>query len=488
MTDQALSPSEMPKRARAAAPALDDALDTIFSGPEGTSDKLLLALLEFDEPDVQSSFFTHAAVARFIGMLDAASETATLFRSVAAMSAAQVDGKVAELIESDEMDDEGARELATLAPPARKRTLLAHLLEQADDFSGEEVVSGDEDAYEVEEVEGEDDEDDDESAAFSAVQDAMRMAHGVEFVMLDDPGSAPSRASLLALDHLLLPARVAKRAVQLAGAMRQRAWLAPPLARAPLKRACAPLYTRGGLSLWSGDTHARAHTRSHAGQVRTISTATCMTRRVLPCPVSCRALCRVVRARVRHAAVSDTWPGGATSLGNALLVRHLIPLSKEAERDAGAGRWEDALGRLLGMALFCAIEDGWLADNEVHLQWGDFEAFFLRVSTAWRDVLEQSDTSLGLASAVGLPGGYRARLLGLVAAWERETNRSLRQLYDDDDAGRAVRVRITTKEGDEVPSEGEGESEEEGEEGGNAGEVEGSNGSKAGDEDSGQEQ
>ena len=49
---------------------------------------------------------------------------------------------------SGEMDEEEAEEFAALAPAARKRALLVHMLEQADDFSGEELV---------EEGEGEDD-------------------------------------------------------------------------------------------------------------------------------------------------------------------------------------------------------------------------------------------------------------------------------------------------------------------------------------------
>ena len=84
-----------------------------------------------------------------------------------------------------------------------------------------------------------------------------------------------------------------------------------------------------------------------------------------------------------------------------------------------------ALGTLLGMLLFCSVDDGWLLENEAHLEEASWRQLFDDLSAAWRAVLAQGDAVLGLAPEGGKAAGYRPKLLALLADWQAETNVAL---------------------------------------------------------------
>jgi hypothetical protein len=132
------------------------------------------------------------------------------------------------------------------------------------------------------------------------------------------------------------------------------------------------------------------------------------------------------------------WPGGGTSCGNDIFFSHFQPLSKQAARDVKAGRFSEAFGPLLGLALFGLSEDGWVNDNEVYME-SSFSGMFKTFSTAWKGLLAQSDGTLGLVPAVGKPGGYRGELTALIRKWELEINEDL-SMYDEHGAKPRVRI------------------------------------------------
>jgi hypothetical protein len=47
-------------------------------------------------------------------------------------------------------------------------------------------------------------------------------------------------------------------------------------------------------------------------------------------------------------------------IANALLKRHFLPAARSASASAAAGQWQDALGRLVGLLLFCTCYDEWV--------------------------------------------------------------------------------------------------------------------------------
>jgi hypothetical protein len=84
-----------------------------------------------------------------------------------------------------------------------------------------------------------------------------------------------------------------------------------------------------------------------------------------------------------------------------------------------------ALGTLLGLLLFCSIEDGWLLENRCHQEWPSWCALFEHLSDAWRAVLAKDDHTLGLRPKGGRPEGYRPKLVALLRGWQEEANEAL---------------------------------------------------------------
>ena len=124
-------------------------------------------------------------------------------------------------------------------------------------------------------------------------------------------------------------------------------------------------------------------------------------------------------------AMCGEWDGEESALSDALVESVLIPNVCEASKDARAARWQPALGTLLGLLLFCSVEDSWLLDNECHQEWASWRGLFENLSSAWRDVLAQDDATLGLRPKKGRREGYRPKLLALLREWQDETNVAL---------------------------------------------------------------
>jgi hypothetical protein len=151
----------------------------------------------------------------------------------------------------------------------------------------------------------------------------------------------------------------------------------------------------------------------------------------------------------RMSKVACRWPGGGTSLGNALWHRHLLPDSSAALRAVRAGKLQAAFGKLLGTFLFVAGDDCWLRDNEVYGDdWGKFEGFFQDTSDAWKALLAHSDEELGFAPPPALAAdaksgaATREELVVLLRSWQERTNRVLEDRYDEHADGDPVRVDI----------------------------------------------
>ncbi len=89
--------------------------------------------------------------------------------------------------------------------------------------------------------------------------------------------------------------------------------------------------------------------------------------------------------------------------------------------------------------------------------------WFADIGTSWRSVLAHSDDELGIAPAIGVPGGYRQRLCKALLRWESSVNRILRTDYDG--CPTPVRVRIlSTCSDDEVLSSSDDSADDEGSE------------------------
>ena len=172
-----------------------------------------------------------------------------------------------------------------------------------------------------------------------------------------------------------------------------------------------------------------------------ISRTTVLTKRhlLLPLLVAKKALGFSKKTRK---LVCD-WPGGTTSLGDKLCLEHLFPAAHAAVRSVSTGEFQEAFGSLFGILLHGRLDDGWLRDNEVHLEYTSFRCFFDSVSDAWSAVLSQSDELLGLRPPCGVPAGYREPVVALLDHWVRETNATLLERYDEHAAGgRKARLKI----------------------------------------------
>jgi hypothetical protein len=62
------------------------------------------------------------------------------------------------------------------------------------------------------------------------------------------------------------------------------------------------------------------------------------------------------------------------------VVKILRPKVAEAAQAVAAARWPVALGTLLGLLLFCSIEDGWLLENRCHQEWPSWCALYEHLS------------------------------------------------------------------------------------------------------------
>merc|ERR1712194_480546 len=130
------------------------------------------------------------------------------------------------------------------------------------------------------------------------------------------------------------------------------------------------------------------------------------------------------------------WMGGGTSLGNELWDAFILPAVRDAmqlvkRKSSVSDALSEAFGILLGLLLFTNQDDAWLCDQEIYCDWKQFSYFFTSVSAAWKAVLASNDAVLGLAPAAGRPGGYRARLLAMLKGWQRKTNATLEEVFDD---------------------------------------------------------
>lgn len=126
-----------------------------------------------------------------------------------------------------------------------------------------------------------------------------------------------------------------------------------------------------------------------------------------------------------------SWLGGGTSLGNALWDNFITPSATDADALARSRNYRPALAELMGLLLYMQGDDGWLCDQEVYCDWPEFKRVFTRISFAWKTLLAQSDAVLGLAPSLGRTGGYRAALREILGAWEKATNATLEETFDE---------------------------------------------------------
>jgi hypothetical protein len=122
----------------------------------------------------------------------------------------------------------------------------------------------------------------------------------------------------------------------------------------------------------------------------------------------------------------------------------LVPLCADAKTLVAAGRFSDALGPLLGVALYGYDRMEMCNEEWLTHQMPDqiFASFFSDYSAAWQTVLEQSDEALGIAPSIGLAGGYRAELLEMLGNWEYSVNNILRNSFDEQFAEDGIKVRL----------------------------------------------
>lgn len=111
-----------------------------------------------------------------------------------------------------------------------------------------------------------------------------------------------------------------------------------------------------------------------------------------------------------------------------------------------AKRWLKAYGILHGLVEFHDRHENHVHDNELHCDpstSGLMAKWFKDLSARWRELLARSDDELGLAPAGGLAGGYRPRLLRVLAEWQLRMNRTLDGVEaGDEEEGEAPRVDI----------------------------------------------
>ena len=142
------------------------------------------------------------------------------------------------------------------------------------------------------------------------------------------------------------------------------------------------------------------------------------------------------------------WDEDEAALSDALVASILRPKVAEAAQAVAVARWPVALGTLLGLLLFCSIEDGWLLENRCHQEWPSWCALFEHLSDAWRAVLAQDDRTLGLRPKGGRPEGYRPKLVALLRGWQEEANETLAG-YDGLLGGGLARVTACAEEMEE---------------------------------------
>jgi len=106
----------------------------------------------------------------------------------------------------------------------------------------------------------------------------------------------------------------------------------------------------------------------------------------------------------------------------------LLPTADRARAHVKKEEFQLAFGELLGLLLFASQEASWVLDRQAIAEWSSFSSLFMDLSAAWGAVLAREDFELGLAPVGGREGGYRPRILGLLRAWEQETNEYLKCL------------------------------------------------------------
>ena len=126
----------------------------------------------------------------------------------------------------------------------------------------------------------------------------------------------------------------------------------------------------------------------------------------------------------------------------------MMPKVREAHLKIQMKQWRKAFGILLGLQLFASGEDDWIRDQEVYTEFKEFGGWFSDYSSAWVQVLDMSDSQLGLVVVGGKEGGYRGVVREMLENWEMRTNKLFREVFDElaDDDPRA-RVRMFSDAG-----------------------------------------
>ena len=135
------------------------------------------------------------------------------------------------------------------------------------------------------------------------------------------------------------------------------------------------------------------------------------------------------------------WVGGGTACGDAVWLRFMMPKLREAQRKIEMRQWRKAFGILLGLQFFAHGDEEWIMDQGVYRNYREFAGWFSDYSAAWVEVLDRSDSQLGLAVERGRVGGYRGEVMESLKKWEGTTNELLRQEFDEY-AGVSPRARV----------------------------------------------
>ena len=109
----------------------------------------------------------------------------------------------------------------------------------------------------------------------------------------------------------------------------------------------------------------------------------------------------------------------------------MMPKVREAHLKIQMKQWRKAFGILLGLQLFASGEDDWIRDQEVYTDFKEFGGWFSDYSSAWLQVLDRSDSQLGLVVVGGKEGGYRGVVREMLENWERRTNELFREVFDE---------------------------------------------------------
>jgi len=218
-----------------------------------------------------------------------------------------------------------------------------------------------------------------------------------------------------------------------------------PAVERPLEKLCREFEQEGACLILFEEPRCRGR---GAQQTLTRASVLAVDHLLLRKDVGLRAL----RLSSKMRSMELSWSGGNTSLGNALWDHFWIPSTEKAAKHVRDSNFGAALAELLGLLLYADAEDGWLTDQEVACEWKQFQHFFVKLSNVWKKVLGQGDKVLGLGlPRVGKPGGYRSRLSKLLENWELQTNKTLKEVFDDhreDKWSSRARLRIFTKADD----------------------------------------